>query len=102
MTLLRKKDYPTGKFTLAFLGYGPEETNAVLELTYNWTSTQYELGTAYGHIAIGVNNIHQICNEIKAKKGKVIREPGPMKDSTSILAFIEDPDGYKIELIERN
>ena len=102
MTLLRKKDYPTGKFTLAFLGYGPEETNAVLELTYNWTSTQYELGTAYGHIAIGVNNIHQICTEIKAKKGKVIREPGPMKDSTSILAFIEDPDGYKIELIERN
>lgn len=101
MQLLRRKDYPDGEFTLAFLGYGPEETHTVLELTYNWGKTSYELGTAYGHIALGVEDIYAACEAIRAAGGKVVREPGPMKHGATVIAFIEDPDGYKVELIER-
>lgn len=102
MELIRQKDYPGGKFTLAFLGYGPESTHTVLELTYNWDVDSYEIGEAYGHIAIGVDDIYATCDAIREKGGKVIREPGPMKHGTTVLAFIEDPDGYKIELIEES
>jgi len=102
MKLLRQKDYPGGEFTLAFLGYGPESEQTVLELTYNWGVESYELGEAYGHIAIGVDDIYAVCDKIREKGGKVVREPGPMKHGTTVLAFIEDPDGYKIELIEES
>ena len=101
MTLLRQKEYPSGKFTLAFLGYDKEEASTVLELTYNWGVTDYELGTAYGHIAIGVSDIYSVCEKISEKGGRVVRKPGPMKHGTTVLAFVEDPNGYKIELIER-
>ncbi len=100
MTLLRKKDYPDGKFTLAFLGYGPESETAVIELTHNWGVTEYNLGDAYGHIAIGVDDIYRVCDDIKAKGGKVSREPGPMKHGSTVIAFVQDPDGYKVELIQ--
>lgn len=100
MKLLRQRDYPDGKFTLAFVGYGDEADTAVIEFTYNWGVDHYEIGTAYGHIAIGVADIYSACDEIKQRGGKVVREPGPMKGSTTVLAFVEDPDGYKIELIE--
>ena len=100
MTLLRKKDYPGGEFTLAFVGYGDESENAVLELTYNWGKEDYTLGDAYGHIAIGVDDIHATCAGIKAQGGNVTREPGPMKHGTTVIAFVEDPDGYKVELIQ--
>lgn len=102
MELLRQSDYPGGKFTLAFLGYGPEDENTVLELTYNWDVDSYEMGGAYGHIAIGVDDIYATCDAIREKGGKVVREPGPMKHGTTVLAFVEDPDGYKIELIEES
>ncbi len=102
MTLLRRKDYPDGKFTLAFLGYGPEDTHPAIELTYNWGVSSYEIGTAYGHVAIGVTDIHKVCDEVKAKGGKVTREPGPMKHGSTVIAFITDPDGYKVELIEES
>lgn len=100
MKLLRQRDYPDGNFTLAFLGYGDEAESAALELTYNWGVERYEIGTGYGHIAIGVEDIYATCDAIKKLGGRVIREPGPMKSSTTVLAFIEDPDGYHIELIE--
>jgi len=100
MTLLRRKDYPGGEFTLAFLGYGPEATHPALELTHNWGVEEYELGTGYGHIAIGVADIYATCDAITAKGGKVTRPPGPMKHGTTVLAFVTDPDGYKVELIE--
>jgi lactoylglutathione lyase len=100
MELLRKKDYPDGKFTLAFLGYGPESTHPAIELTYNWGVESYDLGNAYGHIALGVDDIYGACEKIKEAGGKVVREPGPMKHGTTVIAFIEDPDGYKVELIE--
>jgi lactoylglutathione lyase len=100
MELLRKKDYPDGKFTLAFLGYGPETTHPAIELTYNWGVESYDLGNAYGHIALGVDDIYGACEKIKEAGGKVVREPGPMKHGTTVIAFIEDPDGYKVELIE--
>lgn len=100
MELLRQKDYPGGKFTLAFLGYGPESTHPALELTYNWDRESYDLGDAYGHIALGVDDIYATCDAIKAAGGKVVREPGPMKHGTTVIAFVEDPDGYKVELIE--
>ena len=100
MKLLRRKDYPDGKFTLAFLGYADETKGAVLELTYNWDTDKYELGDAYGHIAIGVDDVYKTCDAIKESGGKVTREPGPMKHGTTVLAFIEDPDGYKIELLQ--
>ena len=100
MKLLRQKDYPGGKFTLAFVGYGDESDNTVLELTYNWEVEQYELGNAYGHIALGVDDIYSTCEEIKARGGKVVREPGPMKHGSTVIAFVEDPNGYKVELIQ--
>ncbi len=100
MKLLRQKDYPGGKFTLAFVGYGDESEQAVIELTYNWGVDSYELGNAYGHIAIGVDDIYGTCEKIKAKGGKVTREPGPMKHGSTVIAFVEDPNGYKIELIQ--
>ncbi len=100
MKLLRQKDYPSGEFTLAFIGYGDESENTVLELTYNWGKDSYNLGDAYGHIAIGVDDIYGTCEEIRAKGGKVSREPGPMKHGSTVIAFVEDPDGYKVELIQ--
>lgn len=99
MTLLRKQDYPDGKFTLAFIGYGDEEANTVIELTYNYGVESYELGKGYGHIAIGCDDVYATCEKIRAAGGKITREPGPMMHGTTILAFIEDPDGYKIELL---
>jgi lactoylglutathione lyase len=100
MKLLRQKEYPDGKFTLAFVGYGDESDHTVIELTYNWGVEQYNLGDAYGHIAIGVDDIYGTCNEIKARGGKVVREPGPMKHGSTVIAFVQDPDGYKVELIQ--
>ena len=100
MQLLRRKDYPTGRFTLAFLGYGPESEQTVLELTHNWDTNSYDLGDAYGHIALGVEDIRSTCAAIAGKGGRVVREPGPMKHGSTVIAFIEDPDGYKVELIE--
>lgn len=99
MTLLRRKDYPDGRFTLAFVGYGNEAENSVLELTHNWDTPSYDLGNGYGHIAIEVNDVYKACEQIKAAGGKVVREAGPMMHGSSILAFVEDPDGYKIELL---
>ena len=101
MKLLRQKDYPQGHFTLAFLGYGEESEHTALELTHNWDTAQYELGNAYGHIAIEVDDVYQACDAIKARGGEVVREAGPMKDTASdtILAFVKDPDGYMIELL---
>ena len=101
MQLLRRKDYPEGKFTLVFVGYGSEADSAVIELTHNWGVERYELGTAYGHIAIQVDDIHASCNRVRTLGGKVTREPGPMKHGTTNLAFVEDPDGYRIEFIQR-
>jgi lactoylglutathione lyase len=100
MKLLRKKDYPSGKFTLAFVGYGEEADHTVLELTHNWDTDSYELGNAYGHIALGVKDIYSTCESIRQQGGKITREPGPMKHGTTVIAFVEDPDGYKVELIE--
>ena len=101
MKLLRRQDYPEGKFTLAFMGYGDEADSAVIELTYNWGVSQYELGTAYGHIAIEVDDVYAACAAAKARGARVVREAGPMNAGTTIIAFIADPDGYFIELIGR-
>lgn len=101
MQLLRRQDYPEGRFTLAFVGYDSEDNSAVIELTWNWDTDHYDLGTAYGHIAIGVDDIHAVCNEVRSKGGAVVREPGPMKHGTTVIAFVTDPDGYKIEFIQR-
>ena len=100
MRLLRRKDYPSGRFTLAFVGYGDESDHTVLELTHNWDTNSYEIGSGYGHIALGVDDIHGVCEAIRVKGGKVVREPGPMKHGNTVIAFVEDPDGYKVELIE--
>jgi len=99
MKLLRRKDYPAGEFTLAFIGYGDETDNTVLELTYNWGRDQYELGTAFGHIALEVPDVYAACEKMRAAGGKIIRDAGPMNAGTTIIAFLEDPDGYQIELI---
>lgn len=99
MTLLRQHDYPEGKFTLAFIGYGDEANNTVIELTYNYGVEQYDLGKGYGHIALGCDDVYATCDKIRAAGGKIVREPGPMLHGTTILAFVEDPDGYKIELL---
>lgn len=99
MKLLRHNDYPEGRFTLAFLGYGDESTTTVLELTHNWDTEHYELGTGFGHLAIEVEDVYRACDDVRAQGGKVLREAGPMKHGSSILAFIEDPDGYKIEFL---
>lgn len=100
MKLLRKKDYPEGRFTLAFVGYGEESETAVIELTHNWDTEQYDLGNGYGHIALEVDDVYAACDRIKAQGGVITREPGPMKHGSSILAFVQDPDGYKIELLD--
>jgi lactoylglutathione lyase len=100
MKLLRRKDYPGGRFTLAFVGYGAERDTTVLELTHNWDSSSYDIGTGYGHIAIGVDDIHATCGAIGARGGRVVRQPGPMKHGSTVIAFVEDPDGYKVELIQ--
>ena len=100
MTLLRQKDYPGGKFTLAFVGYGDESDHTVIELTHNWGVESYDLGEGYGHIALGVDDIYQTCEAIKARGGQVVREPGPMKHGSTVIAFVTDPDGYKVELIQ--
>jgi lactoylglutathione lyase len=102
MKVLRQNDYEEGRFTLAFVGYGSEDTHTVLELTYNWDQSEYTLGDAYGHIAIGVADAYVACDEIKAKGGRVVREAGPMKGGKTVIAFVEDPDGYKIELIQQD
>jgi lactoylglutathione lyase len=101
MKLLRRKDYPDGKFTLAFVGYGDEASNSVIELTYNWGVTQYELGSGFGHIALEVDDVHQAASAIRQRGGTILREAGPMNAGTSIIAFVADPDGYPIELIGR-
>ena len=101
MKLLRRQDYPEGRFTLAFIGYGDEANHTVIELTHNWDTEQYELGNAYGHIAIEVDNAAAACDAVRTRGGKVTREAGPMKHGTTVIAFVEDPDGYKIEFIEK-
>jgi lactoylglutathione lyase len=100
MKLLRRQDYPSGRFTLAFVGYDSEANTAVIELTYNWNTHQYDLGDAFGHVALGVPDIYRTCDELRAKGAKIVREPGPMKHGGSEIAFIEDPNGYRIELIQ--
>ena len=101
MQLLRRKDYPDGKFTLAFVGYGPESEGAVIELTHNWDTDHYELGNGFGHVALAVEDAYAACAEIKKRGERVVREAGPMKHGTTVIAFVEDPDGYKIELIQK-
>ncbi len=100
MRLLRRKDYPSGRFTLAFVGFGEEDQHTVLELTHNWDTAAYTLGDAFGHVALGVEDIYATCEALRAKGARIVREPGPMKHGGSEIAFIEDPDGYKIELIQ--
>jgi len=99
MKLLRQKDYPDGRFTLAFVGYGDEKDNTVIELTHNWDTDQYNLGEGFGHLAIEVNDVYQAVEKIRQQGGKIIRDAGPMNAGTTIIAFVEDPDGYQIELL---
>ncbi len=101
MKLLRRNDFPSGEFTLAFVGYGEESDTTVIELTHNWGKDSYDLGNAYGHIAIGVDDIYQTCKALQAQGGKVVREPGAMQHGSTVIAFLEDPDGYKVELIQQ-
>ena len=100
MKLLREHEFPQGKFTLTFLGYGDESDSTVLELTCNWDTEKYDLGTAYGHIAIGVDDVYAACDRIRKAGGKIVRDAGPMKGTDTVIAFVEDPDGYKIELLK--
>lgn len=100
MNLVSQTEYPSGEFTLAFLSYGNDKRDPCIELTYNWGKNSYNHGDAFGHVAFGVENIYKVCDDLKAKGGKVVREPGPMKHGTTEIAFIEDPNGYKIELIQ--
>lgn len=102
MTLLRKQDYPAGRFTLAFVGYGDEDAQSVIELTYNWDTHAYTIGTGFGHLAIGVPDIYQTCEGLRRKGVKVVREPGAMQHGSTVIAFVEDPNGYRIELIQRS
>jgi lactoylglutathione lyase len=102
MRLLRKTDYPSGEFTLAFVGYGDESDTAVIELTHNWGKSDYVLGDAFGHIAIGVTDIYATCDKLRADGVKITREPGPMKHGSTVIAFVDDPNGYKVELIQRS
>lgn len=99
MKLLRQKDYPEGRFTLAFLGYGDESSNTAIELTHNWDTSQYDLGDGFGHLAIEVDDVYQAVDKIKQQGGKIIRDAGPMNAGSTIIAFVEDPDGYQIELL---
>ena len=101
MRVLRSTEYPSGRFTNTFVGYQDESEGPALELTYNWDTSSYDLGTGYGHIALGVSNINETCEMIRTKGGKIVREPGAMKHGTTVIAFVEDPDGYKIELIQQ-
>lgn len=101
MRLLRRKDYPEGKFTLAFVGYGDEASHSVIELTYNWGVDSYELGTGFGHLALEVDDVYRAAEEIRGRGGRILREPGPMNAGTTLIAFVADPDGYPIELIGR-
>jgi len=101
MQVLRQQDYPDGRFTLAFVGYGTEDKEAVLELTHNWDTSKYDLGSGYGHVALEVDDAYKACDEVKKRGGRVTREAGPMKHGTTVIAFVEDPDGYKIEFIQR-
>ena len=101
MRLLRRDDYPEGRFTLAFVGYGSEEDSAVIEFTHNWDTASYELGTAYGHIALAAPDVYALCEELRNRGARIVRPAGPMKHGTRVIAFIEDPDGYKIELVQR-
>ena len=100
MQLIRRSDYPDGKFTNVFVGYGSEADGAVLELTHNWGVEKYELGTGYGHVALEVDDAYKACDDIRRRGGRVTREAGPMKHGTTVIAFVEDPDGYKIELVQ--
>jgi lactoylglutathione lyase len=100
MSLISRKDYPEGKFTLAFIGYGKNPEHAEIELTHNWGTDKYEIGTAFGHVALGVDDIYAACDRIRAAGGNITREPGPMKHGSTVIAFVTDPDGYKIELIQ--
>jgi lactoylglutathione lyase len=100
MQLIRRRDYPEGRFTLAFVGYGDERDSTVLELTHNWDTNAYEQGSAYGHIAIGVDDVYATCEQVRARGGRIVREAGPMKGGRTVLAFVEDPDGYKVELLQ--
>jgi len=102
MKVLRRKDYPDGKFTLAFVGYGDEADHTVIELTHNWETKSYEVGNGFGHLAVSVRDAYKACEMVKAKGGKVTREAGPMKHGTTVIAFVEDPDGYKIEFIQKD
>ncbi len=102
MKLLRRHDFPEGKFTLAFVGYGDESEHSVLEFTHNWDVDHYDLGDGYGHIALGVDDIYGVCDRLREQGAKIVREPGPMKHGTTVIAFVEDPTGYKVELIERS
>lgn len=101
MRLLRKSDYPSGRFTNAFVGYDDESRAAVLELTHNWDTKSYDMGSGFGHVAVEVEDAYKACAEVKKRGGKVTREPGPMKHGTTVIAFVEDPDGYKIEFVQR-
>jgi len=101
MTLLRRQDYPGGRFTLAFVGYGDEASQAVVELTYNWDTHSYDIGNGFGHLAVGVDDIYSVCDVLRAKGVKVVRPPGPMQHGSTVIAFVEDPNGYRIELIQR-
>ncbi len=101
MKLLRQKDYPEGKFTLAFVGYGDEKDNSVIELTHNWDTDHYEMGNDFGHLAIEVDDVYAACDKIKLQGGNIIREAGPMNAGTTIIAFVKDPDGYEIELLNK-
>jgi lactoylglutathione lyase len=101
MKLLRRKDYPNGEFTLAFIGYGEEADNTVIELTYNWGKDRYNLGDGFGHIALEVDDVYKATDDIRSRGGKIIRDAGPMNAGTTIISFVEDPDGYQIELIGR-
>ena len=101
MKMLRRHDYPEGRFTLAFVGYQEESDGAVLELTHNWDTSSYELGAAYGHIALEVDDAYRACEEISARGGRVVRPAGPMQYGTTVIAFVEDPDGYRVELIQK-
>jgi lactoylglutathione lyase len=100
MILLRKKEYPEGKFTLAFLGYGDEKNHTALELTHNWNTSEYDIGSGFGHLAIEVDDVYKAAEKIRAAGGRIIREPGPMNAGSTLLAFVADPDGYEIELLE--
>jgi lactoylglutathione lyase len=101
MRLLRKSDYPSGRFTNAFVGYDDESRAAVLELTHNWDTKSYDMGNGFGHVAVEVEDAYKACDEVKKRGGRVTREPGPMKHGTTVIAFVEDPDGYKIEFVQR-